>query len=180
MYKITSEFVLSIWHLIYRKHDCLLLLQTHAIHIKIIVSEVIYMDLFMRPRCKQAANVLIHHTFPGSRTINSNHPSRLFVCLGSEGKQWLLFHPEGHVPGSHLKSQAAVQSQLSVIEHGQASVIQSVHMTFSVSFCSYIIVIIWLLMKPTVKHRIRPVTVGSLCRCWRSQKLHAAHQFVCF
>lgn len=39
------------------------------------------MDLFMKQRSKQAANILIYHTVPHSHTIQSNHSLQMSSLL---------------------------------------------------------------------------------------------------
>lgn len=58
----------------------------YATYFKIIVSEEIDMDLFMKPGSKQAANILIYHTSP-SQPHNLEQSFSTIVGFASEGKQ---------------------------------------------------------------------------------------------
>lgn len=84
------------------KHDCtpqvlLSIFPTmYVTYFKIIVSGGIDMDLFMKQRSKQAANMLIYHTVPHSHTIQSNHSLQMSSLLQKVNSRphLSLFHLE--------------------------------------------------------------------------------------
>lgn len=93
MARLTSSWADMNCSISFCTHDSLffsILVEMYINYFRVIVSEEIDMDLFMKPATKQAANSLIYHTLP-SELYNLEQSFPTIVIFAVEGKQLSAF-----------------------------------------------------------------------------------------